>query len=135
MVYRKPLFKEIAVLSVLVAGLHIVALRLFLYWTTDWFDIPMHFLGGFLIGLILIFIFHTSGIIAVPVQSWRQFGWLIIAGVFVVGLGWEVWELLVGFTDVITDVADTLLDIVMDLLGGGASLLYAQSLLWNKQNK
>ena len=62
---KKSLLLEILVLAVVMALLHQAALTFFLYWTTDWFDILMHFLGGLEMGLIALFIFVTSGFVPV----------------------------------------------------------------------
>lgn len=133
--YTKPLFKEITVLAVMVAGLHLLALKLFLYWTTNWFDIPMHFLGGLLIGLIMVFVCYVSGYFNFPTTHRGSVFVVVLGGVLVVGLIWELWEIFVGFTDVIEDQADTILDLIMDILGGCAALAYsARHIIWNKTN-
>jgi hypothetical protein len=131
--YTKPLFKEITVLTIMVAGLHLLALKLFLYWTTNWFDIPMHFLGGLLIGLIMVFVCYVSGYFNFPTTHQGSVFAVVLGGVLVVGLAWELWEIFVGLTDVIADQADTILDVIMDMLGGLVALGYAKSLLWNNK--
>ena len=130
MIYKKPLFWEIASLSIIVSFLHYSALVLSLYYTVSWFDIMMHFIGGSLIGLLFIFILY--------IYEWKPFQKnnkatvfiVTLGGVLIVGLAWELWELFVGFTDITTDFPDTLLDIIMDLLGGSMAFLYAKKYLW-----
>lgn len=50
----------------------------------------------------------------------------IISFVLVVGLSWELWEIFVGFSDVFKDRGDTILDIIMDMLGGVAVFYYVK---------
>lgn len=130
MIYKRPLFWEIFSLSIITSFLHYSALVLSLYYTVSWFDIMMHFIGGALIGLIFILIFY--------IYEWKPFQKnnkatvfiVTLGGVLIVGLAWELWELFVGFTDITTDLPDTLLDIIMDLLGGSMAFLYAKKYLW-----
>jgi hypothetical protein len=121
------LWKESILIGLIVLILHIFALKFYLYWTVLWFDIPMHFLGGFLIGLIVISIIKRVQLAVQKsdeiLNKWLLFISVILA-VLVVGLTWELWELFVGFTDVLSDKADTVMDVVMDLIGGFAAILY-----------
>lgn len=130
MIYRRPLFWEIFSLSIIISFLHYSALVLFLYWTVSWFDSMMHFLGGLLIGLIISFIFYIYEWEAFPKNNKVQVLIITLGGVLVIGLTWELWELFVGFTDIVKDQTDTLLDIIMDLIGGGMAFLYAKKYLW-----
>lgn len=119
---RFILIKEIIGLGILISLLNYLAIQLFLYWTTDWFDILMHFLGGLLIGLIVISVIKRF---AEGDNLNKNLLYLsVILGVLVVGLGWELWEIFVGFTDVITDQTDTILDLIMDLIGSIGAVFY-----------
>ncbi|MEY2641306.1 MAG: hypothetical protein RL150_699 [Candidatus Parcubacteria bacterium] len=130
----KPLVTETLTLAVIVAVMHYVALTLFLYWRTEWFDVVMHFAGGFLIGLLAALLFYASGIFSFPREHKGSVFAVVLGSVLVVGLGWELWELFLGFTNVIADQVDTMQDIGMDILGGTAAFLYAKKSLWNKAN-
>jgi hypothetical protein len=130
---KKPLLLELLIASALVAILHYLALVLFLYWTTPWFDILMHFLGGGVIGLLVVFIFFTSGYIKYPNDHWVVVLSVTLGGVLIIGLTWELWEIFVGFTDVLSDLGDTILDVIMDLLGGGVAYLYSKKALWQEK--
>ncbi len=118
---RIILWKEILFVAILTLFLHLVSLKFFLYWTIWWFDIPLHFLGGFLIGLIAI-----SFLKIINRNTFVTFNlfFLTIFAVMIVGLVWELWELFVGFTTVLNDKGDTILDLIMDILGGVFSVLY-----------
>jgi hypothetical protein len=116
MILKRQIVWEIIILALLVAILDKIAMLLFLYWTTAWADIVMHFLGGYLIATIAIFIFFMSGWIKFP--RTKLVGLItIISTVLIVGLGWELWELFTGLTDVIIHKGDTILDLIMDILG------------------
>jgi uncharacterized membrane-anchored protein len=132
MVFKKELIKEVMTLSIIVAVLHQLALTLFLYWRTDWFDIMMHFLGGLLIGLIAGFIFYTSGYLNFPKGHKLTIFSMVMGSVLVVGLAWELWEIFMGFTNVLSDRVDTVIDIVMDLIGGVVAYYYMIGKIWQK---
>jgi len=133
--HKKPLLKEIFILATVVALLHVAALELYLYWTVDWFDIVMHFLGGALIGLLAIFAFYISGYINFPKDHKGSVFAITLSAVLVVGLGWELWELFLGWTDVLADRGDTILDLIMDTIGGVVAFLYAKRFVWLSNNK
>jgi hypothetical protein len=128
---NRPLIKEIFWLSLLISVMHYAALKFFYYWTISWYDILMHLMGGFLIALIAIYIlinfFHSA-----ILEDKKITAILILSFVLIVGLGWELWELFLGFTDVIADRFDTLIDILMDFIGGYFAFLYNKKFLWNK---
>ncbi len=133
MFFKKPLFAEVALLAIAVAFLDRVCRFLLLYWTTEWADIGMHFLGGLFIGIVALFVFFTSGYIALPKENMLLVFVVTIASVLVIGLAWELWEIFMGLTNVLRDQADTILDIIMDTLGGLAAIGYVRQRLW-KQN-
>lgn len=136
MTLTKPLLKDIFVLAIVVACMHYAALELYLYWTTDWFDILMHFLGGFLIGLLAVFLFYTSGYVQFPKDHVGSAFAIVLSSVLVVGLGWELWELFLGWTDVLADRGDTILDVIMDTFGGVCAFLYAsRHIVWTPKIK
>jgi|AntRauTorckE6833_2_1112554.scaffolds.fasta_scaffold00357_27 hypothetical protein len=134
MFYRKPFFKEFFTLSLVIATLHYVSLELYLYWTISWFDILMHFLGGFLVAIFTIFILYSySDFENLKKHKIFLFS-LIIGATLVVGLGWELWEIFVGFTNTFRDLNDTIMDIVMDTVGAISAIYYSKKILWEKKN-
>lgn len=96
------------------AGIHIIALQLFLYWKFQWFDIPMHFLGGIVVALGL-FTLHDLKLV-IKKRHLQIFP--IVLLVFAVAMLWEVYELLIGIPIESNYVADTLTDLCVGLLGG-----------------
>ncbi len=127
-VLNKKLIFEVFAVALLVAGLHKLALSYSLYWAIEWFDIPMHFLGGFLIGILALFVFFSSGWISFTknIRDWQMILFITVSSVLIVGLAWELWELFVGFTDLIADRADTILDLIMDTTGAVAAFYYGK---------
>jgi uncharacterized membrane protein YoaK (UPF0700 family) len=96
------------------AVIHIIALQLFLYWKFQWFDIPMHFLGGVVVALGL-FTLHDLKLV-IKKRHLQIFP--IVLLVFAVAMLWEVYELLIGIPIESNYVVDTLTDLSMGLLGG-----------------
>lgn len=120
---RLILVKEILLVGIVVLGLHLLALKFFLYWTTDWFDILMHFLGGLLVGLTMITFMrriHKEG----EYINNKLLVASVVLAVLVIGLTWELWELFVGLSDAIKDKKDSILDVIMDMIGASAAVGY-----------
>ncbi len=104
--------------SLVLAVAHVYASSVDLYWTYRWLDIPMHILGGFALGsLIIAFLMrHKPGMF-----------WLLMLGV---AIGWEVFEVLIGMPRPTDYPLDTLKDLIDD--GVGALIAYglARLTLW-----
>lgn len=96
--------------------LHWLAHTFYLYWTFKWVDIPMHVLGGIMAGLFT-YVFLRAFRLSESVRN-------LLIGVLIVGLGWEVLELLYKVD--IVDLGywiDTAKDLVNDTMGGLISIL------------
>ncbi len=116
--------KFVLILLILILVIHILATVFYWYWTIDWLDIVMHFLGGFwLAAVFLRFLVpklrisdHKSLIILILMVSFAVF----------VGVLWEFYEFLFDVFGSINGhlkftqqgVADTMSDLFFDLLGG-----------------
>jgi len=100
--------------------LHKIAHELYLYWTYRWVDIPMHILGGIMAGL---FTFVFLRITRLP-ESIKN----LLIGVMIVGVGWEVLELLYKVDALSTRYwIDTIKDLIDDTIGGLISIY-----IWKK---
>lgn len=100
--------------------LHKIAYELYLYWTYRWVDIPMHILGGIMAGL---FTFVFLRITRLP-ENTRN----LIIGVLLVGIGWEILELLYKVDVLSTRYwIDTVKDLIDDTIGGLISIY-----IWKK---
>ena len=100
------------------------AIDLSWYWTYKWIDLPMHFLGGFSIGLLLLYI----GCIVWQSDLWEKHNarfLLVLIPLIVIGIVWELFEIIIGFENLASlapYIGDTALDLLMDILGGLAAL-------------
>ncbi len=123
---RKKLLKTLAYLIFIIFILHFLANKFYWYYSIWYFDMIMHFLGGFWLGLGVFYVFP-------PKENSINFIFKILLLVLLVGVGWEVYEVLVN--DVIArnpfNFLDTLSDIFFDLSGGLCAILY----LWKRRLK
>lgn len=124
-----PLFNVIRlalVVAVFVALMHGLATAFYLYSFYWWFDIPLHFLGGFCAALVSLYFYsHFYRRKASFMSSTRVFS-VVIAGVIAVGVIWELFEYSAGitFNTVGNYPLDTVKDLIMDILGGYAAYVY-----------
>ena len=120
---RKKLLKRIAYLILIIFLLNFLAGKFYWYSTIWYFDMPMHFLGGFWLGLMFFLIF-----IHFQPKLEPKLGLLIkvILGVLLIGILWELFELV--FYNYIGknpfNTLDTMSDICFDLAGGLSSIFY-----------
>ena len=108
-------------LSAIFAATHIFAMSASLYWYYWWFDIPMHFSGGILVGL---------GVHAFSTFSRLRFrpNLTLMLLVLAVATGlWEVFEGWAGLHD--PDFSVFVLDTTKDVILGFAGGLLAHALL------
>jgi hypothetical protein len=95
------------------------------YWTYRWLDIPMHFLGGFWLAMVCVYLnrrlnVNTPQFIATAIS--------ILGFVALIGVLWEFWEFICDFLILHKQVlqpgaADTIKDLFFDLVGGTAFIL------------
>lgn len=104
----------------------IIAIKFFLYWSVWWFDIPMHILGGVAAGLLSVTLYHFYLSRRQTSQSKPPLFLVTLAGVFIFGIFWEIWEYSFGLTlDLFGNYRlDTVKDISADLLGGCLAYRY-----------
>lgn len=124
--FKKPLFWDLFWIICLIAFLHQVAVQFYLYWVLPRFDVPMHFLGGFWIGLTALWVYYISDWgFSFFHKTNKTMLFATCLTVLTVGLGWEVFEYSIGLTTVgIADQIDTTKDIIMDLIGAVSAFLY-----------
>lgn len=114
----------ILVLSAVLFGAHEFALSTNLYWTTSWADIVTHTLGGGVVSGVFILAFSLRQ----EAKSIRFSHILLLT--FVVGVLWEIFELVFGMTSY-SDPAyplDTSGDLFFDCLGAYISYLFLNHL-------
>lgn len=104
--------------GVLLAVLHAWAMSDFLYWRYQWLDIPMHYLGGVTFGVfIAALLLHKRMRIYVGTLT-------------LIFIGWEVFEFMFGLPREANYLLDTLIDIVMDILGAITVYIIARKTIW-----
>ncbi len=107
----------ILVFIYLIFILDIIANQYFLYWYFWWFDMLMHFLGGFWVALLTYYIFFLSSYFKNISKKFSIFI-LSLVTVLVVGVLWEVFEYIMSVsTQQSNYILDTNLDLLMDILG------------------
>ncbi|MCW9054467.1 MAG: hypothetical protein OQJ98_00595 [Candidatus Pacebacteria bacterium] len=131
--HKHPLFILWFMLLVMIAVLHASAIEFYLYWTYSWFDTMMHFLGGLLVGLASLWLFFESGYICVARSLTKT---LLVAGgaIVIVGVGWEVFEVLAGIPIENNYVLDTTTDLAMDALGTIFAVIFFTTIYGSNQN-
>ena len=106
------LFSSAATLGVT----HAAALHFFLYWQYPWLDIPVHILGGIVVAFAFLLVPSFYPEIA---QRYMALPWILV-GVLIIGLSWELFEIMLGIPLIEKNFeADMVLDLCMDLFGGG----------------
>jgi hypothetical protein len=121
---NQPLFRFAFWDLILLAALHHVAIFFYLYWTVWWFDMLMHLLGGIWVGAIILWFFYESGFVKNFTYKKYQAFLLAFVGTLLVGIFWEVFEIVGGIIKLPTDTMDSLSDLVMDLVGAVVAFLY-----------
>ena len=123
---RHSLLSILAALVCVIVVMQGAAIAFSLYWTLWWYDIVLHFLGGVFIGLLVLWVRFLSGYIAAPLV-WSK-GRIFLFTLFwtlVIGIGWEVFEWLVGNTwDMERYWLDTSIDVALDIIGGVVGWFY-----------
>ena len=103
-----PLFAMI--LICLMWLLNYIAGTFYLYWTTSWFDMPVHLLAGTALSVIVIWLLKFD-------KSLNAFVKVFIL-VVVIGISWEIFEYMIGQTFALEGHAlDTVTDLLMDAIG------------------
>lgn len=113
---RKSLFSYSAFFIILIFFLNFIANKLYLYSSLLYFDMIMHFLGGFWLGLFFFWYFYDKVFPKFP----NKYFIYIMFGVFTVGFIWELYEIVVNasFAKDIFNLRDTISDLICDTVGG-----------------
>ncbi len=115
MIPRKQILSILATLIIFVAIINFIAMKAMWYYIFWYFDMPMHFLGGVVVMLLVGYIFYRaiSRYSMLPVSA-------IMLAVLIIGVGWEVFEYLVNnvYAGQVWNKLDTVSDICFDMAGG-----------------
>lgn len=126
---KKKILIRITSLILFISILNLIILKFHWYFSIWWSDMPMHFLGGFWLGLIFIWFLKPKNLTLNAIFK-------IILGVLIVSLLWEVFEILVNRATIQDpfNTLDTLSDICFDLAGGFISIFYFVKRIMIKEN-
>lgn len=126
---RRRLLSTLAVLVCVIAVMHIIATLFFLYWTLWWYDVILHFLGGIFSGLLVLWLRFFSGYFGSPsIPPEGRVLCFAVVTTLCIGVGWEVFERLLGHTWSIEGYwLDTSLDVILGLFGGTIAFLFFRS--------
>lgn len=133
--FKKPLFWEMFVLLAIVGVLNYIANVNHLYWSLYEFDSVVHFLGGATSAAFFLWLYFFSSFFNSQDRSLKHFLIIAITGTIFIGISWEIFELFLG-EDVLLKAEypyDTMMDLIMDLLGAITSSFYA--FIWEEKNK
>jgi hypothetical protein len=116
---RKKLFSRTATLIILSFILTFVANKFYWYYSIWYFYIFMHFLAGIWVALFLFYLVSFK-------KKYFRNVFLIILGVLMVGIFWEIFEFVVNETIAQNpfNLLDTISDIFCDLAGASLASIY-----------
>ncbi len=113
----KKIFQQLASLVIAIFILNFLANKFHWYYSIWWFDMPMHFMGGFWLGMVFFWFFKVRKLSLLVNLSLVT---KLIAWVLLIGVGWELFEYF--FINYMAqnnfDLIDTLSDLFFDLFGG-----------------
>ena len=116
---KKKLIRRLISLILFIFVLNFLANQFYWYFTIWYFDMIMHFLAGFWVGLACLYLLP-------PQCDSISSIFTILLFVLCIGIGWEIFEILVN--DVIVrnpfNPLDTASDIFFDLSGCAVAILY-----------
>jgi hypothetical protein len=120
----------VASLFVFVAAYNTIALKYSLFYELPWLDMPLHFLGGFVLGLGALWVYFYSGFYTKILYVHRTAGYVVsLAVISALALGglWEVYEYGIDIANdaaATYDMFDTLSDFFFDVLGSLFAALF-----------
>lgn len=123
---NKRLFRNTAILFFIIGVSNYLGNKLYLYWTTWWHDMIMHFIAGVVVAMTVVLIYQ----IFLKKFSWFRDNLVFTAvlATIVVGLLWEFFELYFEITslgDGLSFWTDTSSDLFLDVLGGYLGARYS----------
>ncbi|HWA32279.1 MAG TPA: hypothetical protein VG694_02425 [Candidatus Paceibacterota bacterium] len=116
---RKKLLIRTTSLAFFIFFVNFIAMKFHWYYSMWWFDMPMHFVGGFWAGLLVACIYPPED---VSFKSVFKFALLVLA----IGIAWEIFEIFIYdyFKIQPFNTLDTISDILFDISGGLLSIIY-----------
>ncbi len=116
---RLTLLAMLLVTSFALMWFHTQALENFWYWIYPWFDILTHFIGGVVVAfaMVIMYLYYPLG---TRILNEKVLKTLTVVYVLVVGVLWEVFEVLIRSTGPQEEhyFIDTISDLFVDVSGG-----------------
>jgi hypothetical protein len=132
---KKPLLIEAIILFLVVGILHLVATIYHLYWSIYEFDSVVHFFAGAALAAFFLWFYFFSGYFNPPKRTLTKFLLISILGAMSIAIFWEIYELI--FRQTMVQKADypydTMMDILMSLLGVLVGCFYAYIKEYNRK--
>jgi hypothetical protein len=127
---RKRFFSRIAVLVIITFVLNTLSHWFKWYFTLWFFDMFMHFLSGFWLGLLLIWFLRTNE------ENMCRNMILTMVAILIIGISWEVYEFIVinHWAGYPFNFLDTTSDVFFDISGGLLATYYYMRKVWYNQN-
>ena len=118
---RQKILKILTILMFFIFGFHLFGSSLHWDYTTWWFDMILHFLGGFWVGLFFLYVFYVRKAILQPLSY-------VVIFVLLIGLLWELFEFYANnyIGTYPFDIIDTTSDMFLDIFGGFCAILYTK---------
>ncbi|MFZ6015112.1 MAG: hypothetical protein ACOYUZ_02025 [Patescibacteria group bacterium] len=121
-------FFKALIAPVLLFVFHIIAIHLGFYAVFHWFDIPMHFAGGLLIGISAAYlVIQAEKRFLIQIHSLLVRILFIVMGVALIAMLWEISEFMFDLflhTELQSSIPDTMFDMILGLLGGFISAFF-----------
>lgn len=120
-------FYALAILtSCITAGLYWIGVHDYLFWVYPWYDIPLHMLGGLMIGLW-----------AAGSAAGRKFpsARMVVYVIGIVLLGGSLWELFEFVTGLAGGEPGYIIDTIADLINDTLGAMVAALLYWRLHKK
>lgn len=118
--HRSLLWAQFFVVAI-IAALHLSGIEYHLYWRFLWLDLITHSLGGVWVGLFFFWVRASIGY--APRLAWG------IGGAIVIGVAWEIFEVVTGMPREANYALDTSIDLLMDTFGGIVGAFSARFIL------
>ncbi len=117
----KKFLIRLALLIFFIFLLNYLATKFYWYSSVWYLDMLMHFLGGFWLGLVSIYLFPSLFKVN-PLRSILKIFFIVLF----IGIGWEIFEILIDkfITQNSFNLLDTASDIFFDVAGGLVAVFY-----------
>jgi len=131
--FKHKIFITSFIVLIIVAVFNYLGGKYYLYWIYQWYDIPMHILGGLWVSLFSISIFTHFDKNILVINYKKKIFKIVFFSLLLLTISWEIFELVSKITllsDGTSYWVDTIKDIIDGFIGGmiGYCLYYTKIL-------